>query len=157
MVVSNENYFCMIFFRFRNAVKCIKFWREAIAIFFFGSMGVWLPYFFNWTGYSNLFDPKTVFTFGVATMVMILEARIFMTEEEDSKSSGITKLFVFVGTTLALLAYFKSISISAISPLNAICWVQGGLALTALVWLFNVINRAEYDPSMMNSALGGDV
>ena len=157
MIVNSENYFCVIFFRFINACRCIKFWREAIAIFFFGSMGVWLPYFFDWAGYSILLDPKTVFTFGVATMVMILEARIFMTEEEDNKSSGITKLIVFVGTTFALLAYFKSISLSITSPLEAISWVRKGLLLTALVWLFNIINKAEYDDSSITGSLGGKV
>lgn len=157
MIVSSENYFYIFFSRLFNAIRCIKFWRGAIAIFFFGSMGVWVPTFFDWTGYTSVFDPKTVFTFGVATMVMILEARIFMTEEDDNKSSSLTKLLIFVGATLALLSYFKSITLAVTSPINAICWVKAGLIITVLVWLINVINQSEYDKSVMTGSLGGDV
>lgn len=157
MIVSSDSYFKVFFSRLFKAIRCLKFWRGAIAIFFFGSMGIWLPNFYGWDGYFNVFDPKTVFTFGVTTMVMILEARIFMTEEEDNKSPALTKLLVFIGTTFALLSYFKSITLSAASPENAIFWVKLGLILTALVWLINVINQSEYDKSVMTGSLGGDV
>jgi len=157
MIVSEDNYFYVIVSRLFNAFQCIKFWREAIAIFFFGSMGVWLPVFFEWAGYASVFDPKTVFTFGIATMVMVLESRMFMTTEEDNKRSKLTMLVVFVGSFLAVLAYFKSITISLVEPEEAIVWVKRGLFITAAVWLYNVINKSEYDSSLMTGALGGDV
>ncbi|MDO6620404.1 hypothetical protein [Shewanella sp. 6_MG-2023] len=157
MIVSQDNYFYVLIARFLNALKCIRFWREGFVIFFFGSMGVWLPVFFGWIGYTSIFDPKTVFTFGIATMVMILEARIFMSPEDDNKYSKFTLLVVFLGSIFAVLAYFKSITITTTDPESAISWVQRGLLITGIVWLYNVINKSEYDPTLMTGTLGGDI
>ncbi len=157
MIVTQDKYLYVVFARLFNAFQCLKFWREALAIFFFGSMGVWLPVFFDWVGYSSVFDPKTVFTFGIATMVMVLESRIFMSPEDDNKYSNFTLLVVFLGSVLAFLAYFKSITISVSEPIEAVTWVKRGFFVMAFVWLYHVINKSDYDPSLMNGALGGDV
>lgn len=156
-MVTKESYLKLLKTRGGNALRSFELWRECIAIFFFGSMGFWIPYFFNWEGYDRLFDPKTIFTFGVATIVMILEARLFLDVEQDNRSPNVTKLIIFVGSFTTILFYFKSISIYPSDPECAFYLVILGLFFTFLIWLFNFINRSDFDGSGLTGSLGGDV
>lgn len=156
-VVSKENYFNSVYKRAGNALKSLSFWREFIAYFILGSMGLWLPAFLALPGASKVFDPVNVLTFGVVTLFITLEARFFMSVSDDDKSAGITKLIVLVGVFLLGVGFVKGI-ITAGSPV-VLCfsWVHICLLFTIFIWFINHVNTSQYDEKDVNNMLGGNL
>lgn len=151
MVTSEDPYFSTLWSRFKNAIKRIEFWRGFIAIFFFGGMGIWIPYCFDWPGYLTLYEPQAIFTFGIATLAIILEARLFMERDDDGKWSNCNKLIVFIIVVISLVLSIKS-GISNDHSMGIFT-----LLLILFIWIYNHINQSIYDNSCNINPLGGDV
>ncbi|MBS4688485.1 hypothetical protein J4G63_14685 [Aeromonas sobria] len=156
-VVSGGNYIKSTCQRGRNAFKSLSFWREFIAYFILGSMGLWLPAFLSIPSASKVFEPLNVLTFGVATLCITLEARLFMSTSDDDQSSGVTKLIVLVGVFFLGIGYVKGVMTNGNPIILDINWVHISLFLTIIVWLINHINTSRYNERDVNNMLGGDV
>lgn len=152
MIVSSDSYFKITLSRCCNALKSGVFWREFIAVFIFGTLGLWLPVFFNWSSSTSLLEPKSLFIFGVATLVMVVEKRMFMCSSQDNKFTTITKSFVLFGSIGAVIVYGK-----AMTTLESENWAVGAMLLTVFIWLYNFVNNSTFDNNALNGSLGGDI
>ena len=82
--ILKMNYFSSTFFRFLIALSTLKFWTKGTLILFLSGIGIWWPYIFNWSGYENILSPEPWFTYGLATLMIIVGERLFMKEAEDN-------------------------------------------------------------------------
>ncbi|MGN5054376.1 hypothetical protein ACTG2D_08645 [Aeromonas veronii] len=156
-VVSRENYLKSTCKRGGNALKSLSFWREFIAYFILGSMGLWLPVFLALPGASKVLDPVNVLTFGAVTLFITLEARFFMSMSDDNKSAGITKLIVLVGVFLLGVGYVKGVITAGNPVFLCFSWVHISLLFTIFIWFLNHINTSRYDGKDVNNMLGGNL
>ncbi|HHA1391351.1 hypothetical protein [Enterobacter ludwigii] len=156
-VIANDNYIKSTWCRFKNAFTELSFWRELIAYFILGSLGLWLPCFLNMPGANTVFEPMNVLTFGLVTLFIILEARVFMAENDDGRSPGTTKVIVLVGFVFLCIGYVKGVLTNGMAIAWGISWVHLSLFFTILIWIVNHVNTSRYDSKNINSMLGGNV
>ncbi|WP_297205635.1 hypothetical protein [uncultured Pluralibacter sp.] len=156
-ITSSDSYIKSTGIRCINAMCALSFWREFIAYFILGSMGLWLPPFLGASGANAVFDPMNVLTFGLVTLFIILEARLFMDKNDDAKSPGVTKLIVLLGVILLCIGYVKGVVTNGTPLFWGMGWVHISLFFTMLVWLLNHVNTSRYDPKGINEMLGGSV
>lgn len=156
MVTTDDNYFNVLKIRAINASisPTLLLWRELFVIFFLGTIGVWVPFMFDWPGNDILLRPEAVFTFGIATMVVILERRLFLDISEDGKFFTATKFIIFILFIVSFLSYLKGIHATEVNSSSR--WINLALSLTFLAWFYNHINNSRYDETSLLSVLGGE-
>lgn len=118
---------------------------------FLGTLGLWLPVFLNWAGASSLLDARSLFIFGVATLAMVVERRMFISSEHDNKFTTVTKSFVLFGSIAVVIIYGKAMSA------NSESWALFAIFLTFIIWFYNFVNNSKFDSNTLNGSLGGDV
>lgn len=151
MIISSDSYLRVTVSRCCRALKSNVFWREFIAVFFLGTLGLWLPVFLNWAGASSLLDARSLFIFGVATLAMVVERRMFISSEHDNKFTTVTKSFVLFGSIAVVIIYGKAMSA------NSESWALFAIFLTFIIWFYNFVNNSKFDSNTLNGSLGGDV
>ncbi|MBY8048815.1 hypothetical protein KW482_18985 [Vibrio fluvialis] len=156
MITSSESYIKVTVLRCCKALKSSMFWREFIAVFLFGTLGLWLPVFLNWAGATRLLDARSLFIFGVATLAMVVEKRMFISADQDNKFTSITKSIVLFGSIAAVIIYGKAM-VSGMSLDESENWVIFAFSLTFFIWFYNFFNDARFDHNSLNGSLGGDV
>ncbi|MGA4653449.1 hypothetical protein [Enterobacter hormaechei] len=156
VTVASESYCYNFKARAKRAVKKFEFWRELFLYFFIGSMGLWVPYAFELSDNALLFDPINALTFGVATLCVILEARIFMSDSDDRKMPEITKLIVLGLTIVLVLTYIKGVKSHGGNIFLFLNWVNISLGATIILWFIHHVNSSRYDSESTNGMLGGD-
>lgn len=156
-VIANENYIKSTWYRLKNAFTELSFWREFIAYFILGTLGLWLPFFLEMPGANTLFEPMNVLTYGLVTLFIILEARVFMAENDDGRSPGTTKVIVLVGVIFLCIGYVKGVLTSGAALFWGVNWIHLSLFFTVLIWIVNHVNTSKYDSKNINSMLGGNV
>lgn len=156
MITSSESYIKVTLLRSCKALRSSVFWREFIAVFLFGTLGLWLPVFLDWSGATSLLDPRSLFIFGVATLAMVVEKRMFISPDQDNKFTSITKSVVLFGSITAVIIYGKAM-VSGMPLDESNNWAICAFLLTFFIWFYNFFNDARFDHNSLNGSLGGDV
>lgn len=145
--VSFKEYIDILKKRESVAIKKLSFWREFFIVLICGGMGFWLPYFMEWD--TSIIAPKSVLTFGTATLSMIFDVRFFSKELESERLSEINKFIIFIGIFISLFFLIQSVKTE-----NDL-WTISSLLLILLLWHHNHINNSKYDIVSSNNPIGG--
>lgn len=156
VIVTSESYWFFFKNRAKRAFRRFQFWREFFLYFFIGSMGLWVPYCLDLSSDALLFDPINSLTFGIVTLCVILESRLFMSEADDRKMPEVTKLIVFILTVSLALTYIKGVKSGGESLFLFLNWVNISLVVTIILWIIHHVNSSRYDSESTNGMLGGD-
>lgn len=154
-------YIISLFIRFINAIKKLKFWAECLMVFGFSGLGIWWPIWFEWKGYGEIFYPEPWFTYGLATLMIIVGQRFFMKESDDQHIMS-NRFVLIILSLIGSIMYGKSV----IKYLEFIPTDQNNFdysltkyACTATVcaWIIHFIGKNEYDNINNTDVLGGKV
>lgn len=155
------SYFKAFFIRSWRAIRTIPFWVELLVVLPLSCLGVWFPWLFDWSGSENILNPSPWFTFGVATLMIIIANRLFMPEEKD-KFLMANKLVLLIPTFAAVIIYGKSLHdfINFVPSKGVVfdySYIKLAILLTIFVWLVNYIHVDKFDNKNANAPLGGDL
>jgi hypothetical protein len=114
---------------------------------------------FNWNGSEVFLHPAPWFTFGVATLMIIIANRLFMPEKDD-KYLMANRLVLLVLSFIAVLMYGKSLHeyvnfVSFNGSEFDFIYTKGAIVLTIFVWFVNYIHVDKFDESDLVNPLGG--
>ncbi|PTQ88580.1 hypothetical protein [Agitococcus lubricus] len=149
MISSREDFRESLKRRESQALRDVYFYKEFFIVICCGGAGFWLPYLANWD--TSLIEPKSVFTFGLATLAVIFDSRFFTKSSGDETLSDLNKLIVIIGIFVSVLILWKSVS--SRSYLLAFC----GLFWVVLTWFYDRINHSKYNIVNSKNSLGGEV
>ncbi len=155
------NYFEAFFRRAWRAIRSLPFWVELLFVLPLSCLGVWFPWIFDWRGSETFFHPGPWFTFGVATLMIIIANRLFMPERDD-KYLMANKLVLLIPTFIAVLLYGKSLhefvnfdpSQGAVFDYS---YTKIAICLTMFVWGVNFFHVDKFDDKRFDGPLGGEV
>lgn len=157
------DYFISLFKRFCVAFTSLKFWTEGLIVFVLGGLGIWWPLYFNWKGYNNFFYPEPWFTYGLATLMIILGQRLFMKEEDDIHIMP-NRLILFILILAGSLMFGKSVKLyfdftndTTRNLSFDYSLTKYGMFITLLAWVIHFIGNNKYDDKNANDVLGGNV
>lgn len=146
--------------RIWKAIASGKFWREGFLVFALSGIGIWWPWWFEWDGYESILNPEPWFTYGLATLMIVLGQRLFMHESEDIYILP-NKLILAALTLLGGILYGKSvIKYFSFEPSGSIRFdyslTKYAIAITLLSWFIHFVGKNEYDNEDPRNAIGGN-
>lgn len=153
------NYLSSLFcIRLWKAIASIKFWIEGFLVFALSGIGIWWPWWFEWKGYNNILNPEPWFTYGLATLMIILGQRLFMKDSDDIFILP-NKLIIAVLTLFGGILYGKSVlKYFVFDPKNISKFDYSltvyAIVITLIAWVLHFIGRNEYDNEDPVNALG---
>lgn len=155
------DYFKSLFERFFSAIGTWKFWAQASLVFGLSGLGIWWPLFFEWKGYDNFFYPVSWFTYGVATLMIIVGQRLFMKESDDNQIMP-NRLVLLICSIFGAVLYGKSVGKFLNFDFSSNVEFDYSLThyaclLTVIAWVIHETGKNEYDKVNNKSVLGGDV
>ncbi|WP_026843197.1 hypothetical protein [Citrifermentans bremense] len=157
------DYIGSLFKRLWNALATLKFWTEGLIVFILGGLGIWWPLFFNWKGYENFFYPEPWFTYGLATLMVILGQRLFMKEEDDTyimPNRLILFVLVLTGSLMygkSVKQYFEFVADGKHKTVFDYSLTRYGMFTTLFAWIIHVVGDNKFDSKDASNALGGKV
>jgi len=157
------DYICSLFKRLCKAFASLKFWTEGLIVFVLGGLGIWWPLYFNWKGYDNFLYPEPWFTYGLATLMIILGQRLFMKENDDTYIMP-NRLVLFVLILTGSLMFGKSVKLyfeynncTKHAASFDYSLTKYGMWITLIAWVVHFIGHNRYDDENAKNALGGDI
>lgn len=145
--------------RFLNAVLTLRFWTRGFLVFIFSGLGIWWPFWFKWPGYENIFYPEPWFTFGLATLMIIVGQRLFMSESEDDFIMP-NRLILAVLAFFGGMCYGKSVQDYFVYAKKEeidfdYSFTKYAILITLIAWLIHYIGSNEFNSKDPRNALGG--
>jgi len=153
-------YLKTFFIRAKNALCTMPFWIEFLVVLPLSCLGIWWPWYFNWRGAEVFLNPGPWFTFGVATLMIIVAQRFFM-KEEDDKFLMENKLVLFIPSFIAAILYGRSMQDlihfnSAAGETFDYLKTQIAIYITLGVWFVNYVHVGKFDKTSILAPLGGE-
>lgn len=154
-------YFKSLFGRIFRAIGTWRFWAQAFLVFGLSGLGIWWPLFFEWKGYTSFFYPASWFTYGVATLMIIVGQRLFMKESDDNQIMP-NRLVLMISSIIGAVLYGKSVGNYINYKASPTTYFDYSLTkyaclITVVAWIIHETGKNDYDKFNNKNVLGGDL